>query len=402
MKKTILLVFTLIFTLTACAPLSGRGLETSPPIIINKPESTAATTTEPLETAPPEPSEKRVSIAAAGDNIIHEAVFLDAKKRAASGEDYNFFDMYKGVANMFSDADVAFINMEGCVAGKAVGITGYPDFNAPDAAGLTLERLGIDVVNIANNHMLDYGEKGLSGTIDFFANTKMLEIGGYTKDEPGELRYIERNGVKFAFLSFTTLINYAHINDLPSSSEYYIPYAKDEIIKSSIASAREQADFVFVSMHWGNEDEFTPNKEQTRLAQLIADCGADVIIGHHPHVLQPVEWLDGKDGNTTLCIYSLGNLINTMYYSQNMVGGIAEFDAVISADGQKSIESVRLVPTVCHYSMNRDGLQVYRLDDYTEALAAAHGTNKHNPFSLAVASSYVDDTIKETFLTVED
>ena len=164
--------------------------------------------------------------------------------------------------------------------------------------------------------------------------------------------------------------------------------------------ADAETEFVIVSIHWGDEGAFTPNAEQKRLSQLIADCGADVIIGHHPHVIQPVEWLTGKDGNKTLCVYSLGNFAAEQAYDYNMVGGIIEFDIVSVDDGKPYLENVVFNPTVFHFPSNFYGNTVYLMEDYTPELAAIHGVRGYyrNALSYDRLVKYATDTISAEFL----
>ena len=401
MKRILLLLCALALLLSS---LSGCfGTSGGDPADTSRQADTANTDpsenpTSGTETDPPAPSETRLRFLGAGDNIMHDAIIADARARADGAEGYNFRPMYNGIAYLIENADIAFINQEGPCGGAAYGYHGYPDFNAPDDVRQNLVDMGFDVINLANNHMLDCGTNGMIDTIKAFEALPVLTIGGYTQENYDTPRILERDGVKIAFLSYTTLINWAHMNDLSASSGYVIPYAKEDVITKQVQIAKEQADFVVVSMHWGDEDEFRPNAQQQNLAKLCADLGVDVVVGHHPHVVEPVEWISGANGGKTLVVYSLGNLINTMYYAQNMVGGMISFDFVKSPSGETSIENPLFIPTVCHYSMDRDALQVYRLEDYTEALAAQHGTNVHNAFSYAIAEKYITDNISPEFL----
>lgn len=361
-----------------------------------------APVTDPV-TDPPSPGERRVSFLACGDNIVHDAVREDAKKRAnADNPNYNFYDMYKGVAEEIGEADISFINMEGCVGGASLGYLGYPNFNAPNEIAEAFVKLGFDVVNIANNHTLDYDEAGYVNTIKYFETLPFTTIGGYTKANYNEVRIVEKNGVKIAFLSYTNIMNYDPNTwlprDLPANSDYIIPFAKDADIKKHISAARAAADFVVVSMHWGTEDAFAPDGEQKRLAQLCADMGADVVVGHHSHTVQPAGWITGKDGNKTFVTYSLGNFISTMHYSQNMAGAMLSLDFVVKEDGTKYVDAPTLIPTVCHYSLNRDALQIYRMSDYTHTLASAHGSTLQNPFSYDMLKRYITDVIPTEFI----
>lgn len=358
--------------------------------------------TTPADTEPAAPQQTRLHFLGAGDNIMHDAILADAKKRSDDGG-YAFAPMYAGIASLVSDADIAFINQEGPV-GAGTKYVGYPDFNAPLAVFETLQDLGFDVVNLANNHMLDQGEQGLIKTIDNAKNYTFLTIGGYTKADYDSMRILERDGVKIAFLSYTTLVNVAHKGDISSSSAYLIPYADEATIARQVTAAKEAADFVIVSMHWGEEagwdqkSNFTENAQQQRYAKLCADLGVDVVVGHHPHVVQPVTWIEGANGGKTLVYYSLGNLICTMHYAQYLVGTLCTFDLVKNADGTTAVENPMCVPTVSHYSLNRDGLQVYRLQDYSEALAAQHGSTLKNEFTYALLQKFIKETVSAEFL----
>ena len=144
------------------------------------------------------------------------------------------------------------------------------------------------------------------------------------------------------------------------------------MILSDIARAKEMSDFVIVSIHWGDENTQEPNAEQKRLARLIADGGADLILGHHSHTLQPLEWLD-TDRGPVLCVYSLGNFVSGMARPVNMVGGILNFRVISDGEGRLRVADVVMNPTVFFYGMDWYNTHVYRLEDYTEEIAAGHG-----------------------------
>ena len=349
----------------------------------------------------------RIHFVAAGDNIIHEAVYTDAKAKAAvqasaggAVQNYVFAPMYDGLSAIIGGADLAYVNHESPIAASGA-VAGYPDFNSPTDAGRDLLAVGFDIVNIANNHMLDMGERGLDESIAYWKSTDATVLGACSRTayDADNLQIIEKNGIKIAFLSYTTLVNWAHSGDLSANSAHVVPYAKDADIKRQMAAARNSgADLILVAMHWGDEGKFQPNAEQKRLAQLLADEGADAILGSHSHNIQPVEWLTGVGGNKTLVAYSTGNLISTMLYSYYMVGGLLTFDIIAEPGSEPYLDDVVFVPTVTHYSMNRDNLALYRLSDYTEAMAAQHGAQKNGAFTLATLQGYVNSTIPAEFL----
>ncbi len=358
-----------------------------PPLSITESETVE---TEPLK-------KSRLKFIAAGDNIIHQNIYIDAQNRAVDGAEYTFTGMYEDIATFVVDADIAFINQETPLAGEEFGYSGYPNFNGPQEAGDALVDIGFDVVNIATNHMLDMRTNGLESTIAYWKTKDVLLIGGYeNKEDYNNFRIYETDGIKIAFLAYTYGTNGM---TLSAGSELVIPLFDENTIRSQVTAAKQAADLVFVSCHWGLEDNFAPSAEQEKYAQIMADCGADVIIGHHPHVVQPVKWLTGESGNKTLAVYSLGNLISTMLYGRNMVGGIITFD-IVNNEGEKPyIENPVFVPTITHYDMTRFNLQVYLLEHYTPELAAAHGCLKNSSdFSVDRAKQYITDTIDAEFL----
>lgn len=346
-----------------------------------------------------EPVTERVSFVGCGDNIIYLGNTRDAKSLAISGgRTYNFKPMYENVADIIAEADIAFINQETVMAGEGYAISYYPMFNSPQDLGYDLTEMGYDVVNIANNHMLDKGSGGLESTIEFWKNMDCLMIGGYENVEDyNTVRTLEKNGINIAFLSYTEMTNGITKS---ASSEVVVPYTNDGDIKRQIAAAKEKAEFVIVSVHWGDENVFVPNAEQKRLAQLFADCGADVILGHHPHVIQSVEWISGKNGNKTLCVYSLGNFAAEQSYAYNMVGGIIGFDIVSVDNGKPYLENVAFTPTVFHFPSSFYGNKIYLLEDYSQSLAKSHGVSTfyRNSISYDMLVNYVKTYISEEFL----
>ena len=194
-----------------------------------------------------------------------------------------------------------------------------------------------------------------------------------------------------------------------SASPCVVPLIDDSVIRERIARARGEADLVFVSMHWGDENTQTPNAEQKRLAKLIADCGADAVIGHHSHTVQPIEWVTGESGKKTLVIYSLGNFISTQLKAVNMVGNIVTFDIVKEENMPAYLTNIVSNPTVTHYVADetvhdsqdlpvRSGVEVYLMEDYTQALCSAHGAQLYGSFTLDTLKKYITDVIPDEFL----
>ncbi|MBQ6892925.1 MAG: CapA family protein, partial [Clostridia bacterium] len=265
------------------------------------------------------------------------------------------------------------------------------------------------------NHMLDKGEIGYANTIEYFNSLPVTMIGGYTKSDYDNIRIVEKQGVKIAFLSYTTLVNYGHANSISNSSKYVIPYANTDDITRHVMLAKEQADVVIVSMHWGSEGAYSATNEQIKYAKLCANLGVDAVIGHHSHVVGDVEWVTGESGNRTLVAYSLGNFCSSQLYSYNMVGEMIKFDIVKDEDGIISIENVVVDPVICHYKTDtshkdnqdlyvRYDVRMYMMRDYTNALVSSHGSQNWGAFSFNTLKGYISGSsyadISNEFLPV--
>jgi len=365
---------------------------------------------ESFPTESPQPSlydtarfydDRTVSFVGVGDNVIHPNIFREAARRGAETErGYDFKPMYSDIAEIISMADVAFINQETLMAGEEYGFTGYPKFNTPQALGYDLCELGFDVINIANNHICDQGTSGLVDTISFWEGLDVTLIGGYRNaSDYDNIRLITVNDITIAFLSYTFSTNGIRLYPEDGYEIPILPYLDEEDIRRQTALAKESAEAVIVSVHWGDENKFEVNAEQKKYASIMAECGVDVIVGHHPHVLQPIEWLDRPDGKRTLCIWSLGNIVSTMENGFNMAGGIIDFD-IVRRSGNISIENVSLIPTVFHYGKNFFGTHIYLLEDYSESLAAVHGTQNYgNLDTYEQLVGYVRENIAAEFLS---
>ncbi len=353
----------------------------------------------PETEAPPAPVEYRATFAAVGDAIVHEGVWMEAAKHArlgGEGRDYDFRYLFERVEGLIDGADLAFVNQETVMAGEEYGYSAYPRFNTPRALAYDLLDVGFDVVNIATNHMMDMLPEGLAATIDFWDTTDATLIGGYrSRDDYFTPRVVEVNNIRIAFLSYCYGTNGL---SMPAGYEMVIPYLDEETVRRQTATAREMADFVFVSVHWGEDSAQPLTEQQKTFAKLFAECGVDVIIGHHPHLIQPVEWIEGEGGHRTLCAYSLGNIFSLMAKSRNMIGGILNLELSL-CDGVAKIENVVFRPTMCHYNMNFFGQKIYLLEEYTEALASKHGTmNFGDRETYASLLAYTRDIISPEFL----
>lgn len=338
----------------------------------------------------------RVSFVAVGDNLIHDTVYEQAAARVSDGYDFSYD--YEKIADKIAAPDVAILNQETIISTEH-NVSSYPMFNSPVEVGEEMLKIGFDVFNIATNHSLDCGEKGLISAINFWKSKNAITTGAYlNSDDMANIPMNEVNGVKIAYLGFTESTNGL---SLPDDTEVILVQAKDEsLLQQQIAKAKETADVVIVNAHWGEEYTHEPNDNQRSLAQKLASWGADVIIGTHPHVIQPVEYIVNSDGRKTLVAYSLGNFISAQNRGPRMLGGMLNFEVVKNnATGDIALENVKFSGVVTHYGYGYSNIRVYPLEDYTQELASKHGVlSKTSDFSLQYLYDILNDVIDKQFL----
>ncbi len=402
MKKIsfVLVISLILILMCGCVTQTGQATEISPIDTQPRTESVSASDTISEEYAVQlSPREEKLSFLCAGDNIVYMGQIREAAANAkADGNtdaEHDFTPMYKNVADIIASYDISFVNQETVMAGEGYDFSAYPSFNSPTELGENLVSVGFDIINIATNHMLDMGRQGLSNTIDFWNTQNVLMVGGYTDEEDFyDIRTIQKNGITIAVGGFTY-----HPKNV-SGTTPYIPTIDDERITKWITLAKQKSDLVVVSVHWGYEYRQDPNAEQERLAQLMADAGADVIIGHHTHCLQPIEWIEGKGGNKALCFYSLGNFTSQTDETVSLPGGFATFDIIYNERDGISIENVGFIPTVMDYRSSFNKNTVYLLEDYTDEQCRSHGivTYFRQTLSVDILREYVSNAIDEKYL----
>ena len=245
--------------------------------------------------------ESELSLIMVGDCLIHGAIYIDARE----GNTYNFNKMLTEIKPVISKYDLAFYNQESLLGGTALGLSSYPRFNAPQEVGDAFLSMGFNLVSLANNHSLDMGEKGLVASLKYWDEKEkngVMTAGSYSSFEDRDKDVImEKNGITYALLSYTTTTNGLN---RPKGKEYLVNVYDKEQVTKDIERLRGKVDLLMVAMHWGVEYTHTPVKEQEEIAEYLSSLGVDIIIGHHPHVIQPIDFI-GK----TMVIYSLGNFI---------------------------------------------------------------------------------------------
>lgn len=307
-------------------------------------------------------SRLEVSMIAFGDSIGHSPVLTAAMENGG----YNFSECFENIKPYIDAADIACINQETVFVES--NFTGYPSFGTPKEMGVAEAEAGFDVITHATNHAFDRGVGGVMYTTAFWDNYPQIEMLGIHEDEADaeSISVIEKNGIKIAFLNYTYSLNGYR---LPKGKEYMVDLLDEAKIRSDMERAKSISDAVVVFPHWGNEYQNYPAQSQKDWAQLFADCGATVIVGHHPHVVQPLDTVTASDGRVVPVYYSLGNSISNQNDYQNALCAMADFKIVKDINGV-SCENALIEPVMTH--MEGGYYSIYLLKDYTEEMAARH------------------------------
>ena len=257
--------------------------------------------------------ETSATFIAVGDALIHGAVYKDAYSNGV----YNFNNMFTEVKPIIEQYDLKYYNQETILGGTSLGLSSYPLFNSPQEVGDAFMNMGFNLVSLATNHSLDYGERGLINSINYWGKQEgVIAAGSYESEESRVTpRIMEKSGITYTLLSYSTLTNGLRI---PYGKDYLFDLYSEEKVKADIERVRDKVDVVMVAMHWGAEYTHTPVQEEKTIAKYLASLGVDIVIGTHPHVIQPIDFIDN-----TMVIYSLGNFISSQIGIERLVGLMA-------------------------------------------------------------------------------
>lgn len=328
-----------------------------------------------------EDNEILIDISAVGDIIIHSSQ-LDAQYDSNSKE-YDFYNNFKYVSNYIKKSDLSIANLETTLAGEENGYSGYPKFNSPDSLADALKKSGFDLISIVNNHTLDYGIQGFERTIGVLEKNKLNPLGIKRKIDDKRYEIKDIKGIKVGIISYTyetpSLDGYKTINNIkiphevkdlintfnPNNLTNEIPKIQSEIQNMK----KDGAELIIFVIHWGNEYNLKPNYSQKILAKALANSDVDIILGSHPHVIQPVAVVNSNNSNhKTLVAYSMGNFLSNQRFE--MTGSTYTENGVILnievkknlTTKQVSIYKVSYKPTwVYKYYNNDDDKIVYEI-----------------------------------------
>lgn len=333
-----------------------------------------------------------ISLVMVGDVLLH-----DPLQESGLMEDgtYNYDHFFGHTKDIIESADLAIANQEVILGGKELGLTGYPAFNGAFEVGDALVDAGFDVVLHATNHALDKGEKGINNCLEYWESNhpevEVLGIHNSTIDQNNNIYYYNKGDLTIAILNYTY-----GTNGIPLPHSYSVDLLDENKVVADLKEAKSNADFVIVTPHWGTEYTHEPANSEKYWADLFLRNGVDLVIGTHPHVIQPVEWMEDENGNKMLIYYSLGNYINFTSDSgdgvrQRAVGGLA--DITITRENEKAfISDYDVIPLISHMVYGSKNPTVYPLFQYTDELANANEmSRKDSKFSLEYCKEICDD-----------
>mgnify|MGYP002766711969 FL=1 len=367
-------------------------------VALSQPTTVPAPTPVPTPTPEPTPTpfpEHDITLMAVGDNLMHLGIVASGKQDDGS---YDFSMLFDGIKPFLHTADVKIINQETIMGGNSHGFSGFPYFNSPTEVGDAIADAGFNVVLQASNHTADQKLDGLLYCAQFWKEKHPeVLVTGIHKDnnETDEIPLLTIDDVTFAILNYTYGANtetlplnlLGHLNLLCAVDETTGRMDFTTLnpqVTEDISRAKELADIVIVCPHWGTEYSSKVSSYQEKWALAMAEAGADVIIGTHPHVVEPVEWITAENGNRTLCYYSLGNYVSTQKNALSMLEAMAWITFHVTEDGVSITEDTSgVLPLVCQYTSRPVRFKsVYLLEDYTEELAASHGIRNYAGIAL--------------------
>jgi len=339
--------------------------------------------------------DNEVTLVMVGDMLMHMPINRSGQR--ADG-DMDFTHLFTYTKRMISEADLALVNQEVILGGEELGISGYPMFNTYYEVGDALADAGFDVVLHATNHAVDRGKDGLLNCISFWEEKypDIAYLGIQDSQEDRDNIYIfEKNGIKISVLNYTYGLNGL---PLPEDMPYAVNLMDKEQMAIDITKAKELSDFVVVCPHWGTEYVLTASSYQKDYAQFFLENGVDLVIGTHPHVIEPVEMLFDDNGNKMLVYYSLGNYVNSTASEENdigkrMLGAIAEVCIEKDEKGEVSIKEYKAHPIVTYVSANKKTISVFPMRMFNDELA-------NRSFTIKLDTNFSKEYLKDIWQTV--
>lgn len=347
-----------------------------------------------------------INMALTGDIMCHNTIYLDAYDKNSGNYDFSY--IFENIKYHIQTADIAVGNLETTFAGPKRKYSSYPTFNTPESLAYNLKKIGFDVLSTANNHCYDSGYSGIESTINYLDNADIAHTGTYkSKEEQNKILIQNVKGMKIAFLSYTYGTNGIKV---PSDKSYSVNLIdKDLILKQLSLAKAEKPDLICTCMHWGTEYQISPNKEQKELADFLFQNGVDIIIGNHPHILQPMEvkniTLNDGTEKQVFVVYSLGNFIADQTKANTRNSAILNLNITKNQDNKIKINSITTTP-IYTYKDTSKSTKKFKLIDLANTISsydAGYGTEfsqkTYNTFKteLQNVKKVLGESLKLTF-----
>lgn len=324
------------------------------------------------EVAARTPVVSTASVIAVGDNLYHTSLLESGQNESGT---WNYDHIYANVLDEIQAADIAMIDQETVLTTDHDSISSYPSFATPVEVADAVIKAGFNVIESATNHIDDYGYDFMKQTFDFWeTNYPDVPVLGIHKnqEDANTIKTLKVNGITIAFLDYTYGTNNSGAGE---GNEFMISIFDKDQVAADIQKAKQISDCIIFVAHWGAEDETMPNEYEKQWASFLLQQGVDVIIGGHPHVLQPYGRISDDKGHSAVIFYSLGNFVSTQQELPELLGGMASFTiqkTVLGDNTTIEILSPEVKPLVMHYNHDAGEYGPYMLEDYTEELASRH------------------------------
>lgn len=353
-KNFIMLFLCLILTGCSTVPTLSSSLTPSDVTGVLQEPSTSS--------VPKAPYTEDISLVATGDILMHNTQIWGGRQPDGS---YNFDSFFSPVEHLIKAGDYASTNFEAPMAGPDSGYTGYPLFNSPDAIADTFKKTGFDLLVTANNHILDRGHKGALRTLEVLQNASLDTTGCFSSLEAQNSPLIKTiRGVKVGYLAYTYGINGI---PLPKNAPFLVNIMDPDKVIADIYTLRPNVDVLILVLHWGEEYRQQPTTQQKELAQKFLEAGADVILGSHPHVIEPME-IKKINGKNKFVIYSMGNFISAQNGLERNIGLVLNLEFRKDFDLKVTkLTDVSYVATYSH-SYHSNGKLQYRVVPISETI----------------------------------
>lgn len=373
-KSAFVALMSSMISLSACSinsniPVNDVAIETNDENFIDAKELDSHTHDDTLDIPKIKEvdDDSEVTMIAVGDDLIHSSVYQAGKQKDGS---YNFDSFFENIQYKLDEADIKVINQETVLVSDPKDYSGYPCFGSPYAVGDSIAKAGFNVVLEATNHSYDKGVSGIMDSLNFWEKYPEIKVLGIheNKKDASSITVMTVNNISIVMLNYTYGLNGFK---LPSDKEYLVDtlYDKDKVV-NDIKKAKQEADVVVVFTHWGTEYVYEETSYQKDYANIMAEAGADIIIGGHPHVVEPLKYIETSDNRTVPVYYSLGNFISSQDEYSRMLGGMAYI--TINKDDNKISIDTDLLPTVTHNEGYGKEYTAYMLEDYTSSKARKH------------------------------